>query len=82
MAEEKKDDDGSSWAFSTTPSSSRVHDENESGVEPFSAEPTKNWGQRPLSNFGEEPRIDDPAPPRRSIWNVVSWIFNSGARGD
>lgn len=71
-------DDGSSWVFSPAPSSSVPQDENGSGVSAFSAEPTNNWGQRPLSNWGEEERADDPKPARRSIWASISRLFGAG----
>lgn len=70
--EEKSDD--SSWAFSTEPSSSEMHDNTTSGVEPFSTEPAQNWGQRSLSNWGQEPRLDDPVRSP-SIWRYIARLF-------
>lgn len=65
----------SDWAFSTQPASSEITQESDSGVAPFSTDPAQNWGQRSLSNWGEEPRLDDPPPTRRTIWSFISRLF-------
>jgi len=75
--DEKKD--GSDWAFSTETSSSNADNKDSAtGVSAFSTDPAQNVGDRPLSNWGEEPRIDDSPPQRPSLLSsVFSRIFGS-----
>ena len=75
----EKEDDGSSWTFSTEPSSSDANNaDSATGVSPFSTDPAQNIGERPLSNWGEEPRLDDtPGTRMRSIWHSISRLFGA-----
>lgn len=73
--ERKEADNGSAWAFSTQPGSSTITQETPSGLSPFSTDPTKNWGQRTYSNWGEEPRIDDTPHTRPWLWRRVARLF-------
>ena len=77
--EEKEKSDGSDWAFSTETSSSDADNKDSAtGVSAFSSDPAQNVGDRPLSNWGEEPRIDDTASTQSwSIWHSIARLFGA-----
>lgn len=74
-----KNSDTSSWAFSTSTGSANADNDNSStGISAFSTDPSKNVGDRHLSNWGEEPRMDDStAPKTRSIWDSIARLFGA-----
>ncbi len=77
--DDNESSDGSSWAFSASTSSSDANnDSSETGVSAFSTDPAQNTGQRPLSNWGEEPRLDDSSEPKTwSIWHSIARLFGA-----
>lgn len=76
---EKESSDGSDWAFSTSTSSSDANNEDSStGVSAFSTDPAQNYGERPLSNFGDEPRLDNSGETKTwSIWSSIARLFGA-----
>ena len=77
--DEKENNDGSNWAYSTSTSSANAdNNDSSTGISAFSTDPAQNIGDRPLSNWGEEPRIDDTTKPRTwSIWNSIARLFGA-----
>lgn len=77
--DQKENSDGSSWAFSASTSSANAdNDDSSTGVSAFSTDPAQNVGDRPLSNWGEEPRIDDSIAPKTwSIWHSIARLFGA-----
>ncbi len=76
---QEKNSDESSWAFSTSTSSANAdNNDSSTGVSAFSTDPAQNLGDRPLSNWGEEPRIDDSTTPKSwSIWRSIARLFGA-----
>lgn len=76
---EDKNSDTSSWAFSTSTGSANADNKDSStGVSAFSTDPSKNVGDRALSNWGEEPRINDStATKTSSIWHSIARLFGA-----
>ncbi len=77
--DKEENSDASSWAYSTSTSSSDAdNDDSTTGISAFSTDPGQNIGDRPLSNWGDEPRIDDsPAVKSWSIWNTIARLFGA-----
>ena len=81
MADDDRDENsnGSDWAYSTSPSSSNADNTDTStGVSSFSTDPAQNVGDRPLSNWGEEPRFENSNAPRAwNIWHSIGRLFGA-----
>lgn len=75
----EENSNGSNWAYSTSSSSSNAdNNDSSTGVSAFSTDPAQNVGDRPLSNWGEEARIEDSSAPKTwNIWHSIGRLFGA-----